>query len=250
MKALVLDFDGVISDSAREAFLVAIQAYLKIRPESELAQRKGRELYDPFMELMPLGNRAEDYGTALAALEAGAKIEDQESYRAFRATRDPAWLERYHREFYTVRGTMMEHDPDNWNAMMKPFEPFLELLRRRDGDAIYAIATSKDRHSVDELLSTYGVADMFRKDLIQDKEAGTKKVAHLKRLQEILNVEYGEMTFVDDKVNHLDSVAQLGVRCALATWGYNTAREYETAIRRGYLLCALEDAEGKLFGQG
>ena len=55
------------------------------------------------------------------------------------------------------------------------------------------------------------------------------------------------MTFVDDKVNHLDSVAPLGVRCGLATWGYNSAREHELAIRRKYVMLTLENVESRLF---
>jgi hypothetical protein len=59
---------------------------------------------------------------------------------------------------------------------------------------------------------------------------------------------FPDMTFVDDKVNHLDAVAPLGVRCALAGWGYNGGREHDLAERRGYVVCSLENAEQRLFG--
>ncbi len=61
-------------------------------------------------------------------------------------------------------------------------------------------------------------------------------------------IPFSEMTFVDDKVNHLDAVAPLGVRRALAGWGYNGAREHELAEQRGYVVCSLENAERRLFG--
>ena len=57
-----------------------------------------------------------------------------------------------------------------------------------------------------------------------------------------------ELTFVDDKVNHLDTVAPLGVRVALAGWGYNGCREHELARERGYPVLTLETAEATLFG--
>jgi len=120
-------------------------------------------------------------------------------------------------------------------------------VRRQAGKVAYAIATSKDRDSVDALLSHYGVADLFPAQLILDKEAGHSKIAHLTRLIELLEMEPAELTFVDDKVNHLDSVAPLGVRCGLATWGYNSAREHELAIRRKYLMLTLENVESRLF---
>ena len=61
--AVVLDFDGVISDSAPEAFVVAQETYRELRPASGL-DAPGREaapaaaLYAAFVEWMPLGNRA------------------------------------------------------------------------------------------------------------------------------------------------------------------------------------------------
>jgi hypothetical protein len=48
-------------------------------------------------------------------------------------------------------------------------------------------------------------------------------------------------------VNHLDAAARLGVRCALAAWGYNGAREIRHAQARGYLVCTLDDFERRLF---
>ena len=58
---------------------------------------------------------------------------------------------------------------------------------------------------------------------------------------------FADLVFVDDKVNHLDSVAALGVRCALAAWGYNGPREQLLARSRGYDVLTLDDAESRLF---
>jgi len=80
-----------------------------------------------------------------------------------------------------------------------------------------------------------------------DKETGRSKAAHLRELERVLGIPPPEMTFVDDKVNHLDAAAPLGVRCVLAAWGYNGARERELAKERGYVVCTLEDAERELF---
>ena len=52
---------------------------------------------------------------------------------------------------------------------------------------------------------------------------------------------------VDDLgLEHL-RVAGLGVRCALAAWGYNGEREVELARQRGYRVCTLENVEEQLF---
>jgi hypothetical protein len=98
------------------------------------------------------------------------------------------------------------------------------------------------------LLAAYGVADLFDPALVLDKEAGVTKVAHHEHLARATGVAWPEMTFVDDKVNHLDAVAALGVRCALAAWGYNGTRERRLARAHGHLVCTLDDVEPQLFG--
>lgn len=257
MKALVLDFDGVISDSAREAFVVALRTTCELTPTSPLRPVLDRldplspardPLYASFLEIMPLGNRAEDYAIALTALERNVALPDQESYDDFRAQLDPAALRRFHKHFYRVRERWSHEDPEGWRSLVAPYTAFVDLLRRRAGDVELAIATAKDRRSVRDLLGHYRIDDLFLEGRVLDKETGVSKRAHLSHLHRELGLDYGEMTFVDDKVNHLEAVASLGVRCALAAWGYNGPREHRRARELGYLVCRLEDAEAKLFG--
>ena len=263
MRVLALDFDGVIADSAPEAFVVSLRTFAALRPRSplaaEAAKLDGRAApdpaavrasprYAPFVEAMPLGNRAEDYAVILRAFEQGTPLPDQASYDRLRGAQDEAWLERFHARFYVERDALSESDPDGWSALLPAYSRFLAVLRRRVDDAALAIATAKDSRSVGALLARYGVADLFRADLVLDKETGTSKTAHLEALHARTGVPYPEITFVDDKVNHLDRVAPLGVRCALAAWGYNGPRERELARERGHLVCRLDDVEQKLYG--
>jgi phosphoglycolate phosphatase-like HAD superfamily hydrolase len=196
---------------------------------------------------MPLGNRAEDYGVVLSATESGAVLETQGAYDAYRDGLEPAWLQMFHTRFYEVRAAWSARDPEAWLALMEPYPAFLELLRRRAGDVELAIATAKDGASVAALLGRYGVADLFPTERILDKETGVSKQAHLRALAERLACPLPELTFVDDKVNHLESVAELGVRCALAAWGYNGPREQRRARDCGFPVLTLGDVEAQLF---
>ena len=262
MKILALDFDGVLSDSAPECFVVGLRAYLERTEGSTLSvpvdflvegfapareRVEGDALYARFLDLMPLGNRAEDFGIAFRALESGTAIRDQAGYDAFRSGLSEDWQQAYHERFYELRGELSRGDPSGWEQLMGTFPQFLSVLLRRQGDATLAIATAKDRSSVERLLRSYGIADLFPAERVLDKETGVSKVTHLRNLMAREGVEATEITFVDDKVNHLDSTASLGVRCALATWGYNGAREIEIARERGYLICTLDDVEEQLF---
>jgi phosphoglycolate phosphatase-like HAD superfamily hydrolase len=267
MRALALDFDGVIADSSRECFVVALRAYVALRPgtslgaalpslEAVLASGAGaverHPLFAPFVALMPLGNRAEDFGAALEALARCGSIADQVTYDSFFATLERDWLDAFHRRFYVERERFAAADPVRWLGLQPAYREVVELLVRvrRRGEVLLAVATAKDRASVEALLDSYGLAGVFPPEAILDKETGVSKVAHLERLHERLGVTFADMTFVDDKVRHLDAVAGLGVRCALAGWGYNSERERAAARSRGYLVATLADVEALLCPAG
>lgn len=264
MQLLALDFDGVISDSAPEAFVVALRTWCASHPATALrrtaallideartpteAEVSDCPLYPPFLEMMPLGNRAEDYAVELHALEAGAAVRDQADYDAFKSGIDAAALREFHRSFYRVRTALSDGDPPGWLALMSAYTGVPELLRSRAGSCVLAIATSKDRRSVRRLLTAYGIDDLFPESCVLDKEAGVRKREHLEQLGRAFGLEPPQMTFVDDKVNHLDDVAGLGVVCGLAAWGYNGPRETAQARERGYAVLLLESLEQQLFG--
>lgn len=184
----------------------------------------------------------------LSILQRNFEVEDQHAYDRERKSLSGEFLQRFHERFYAVRSDLFAHDPAAWRSLMAPYGPVLDWIRRRAADTTLAIATAKDRHSVRVLLTDYQLSHLFAEQRILDKDIGRTKVAHLQQLQQRLDVDYPAMTFIDDKVNHLDAVASLGVRCALATWGYNGPREHRLARQRGYLVCSLEDAESELFG--
>jgi phosphoglycolate phosphatase-like HAD superfamily hydrolase len=250
MKLLALDFDGVICDSAREAFTVAVRSFVEVFPEHRLpaAPEEDAGLYARFLETMPLGNRAEDYAAGLAAFATRQPLPDQAAYDAFYASLDKLQLRAFHKRFYQVRAAWAERDPEGWLAQMAPYAGIEELLRRRAGDVHLAITTAKDRSSVGRLLSAYGIAELFPDGFVLDKEAGVKKHMHIEHLAMRTGVSPAAVTFVDDKVNHLEDVATLGARCVLAAWGYNGARERRIAEKRGFLVCELEEFEGAVFG--
>ncbi len=264
LRLLALNFDGVISDSAPEAFVVALRTWCALHPGSRLresaaavldearspssADVAGCSLYARFVEMMPLGNRAEDYAVELRALEAGAPISDQTAYDEFKSGIDSGYLREFHQRFYRVRAALSERDAAAWQRLMAAYPGVPELLRRRSGDCVLAIATSKDRRSVRKLLAVYGIDDVFPEHLVFDKEAGVSKRAHLEQLAVAHGLTPGQMTFVDDKVNHLDDVAGLGVVCSLAGWGYNGPREAVLARQRGYSVLTLAGVEQQLFG--
>ena len=117
MKLLVLDFDGVIADSAREAFEVARRDLAaRCGRSRRCATATRRRCIAAFVALMPLGNRAEDFG-GRARGDRGGRRAARIRRRTTRSTprRIAAWLRAFHERFYVVRAEFSSEDPRGWS---------------------------------------------------------------------------------------------------------------------------------------
>jgi phosphoglycolate phosphatase-like HAD superfamily hydrolase len=260
LELLALDFDGVLSDSAPEAWLVTLHTYAALRPAAAVTamreRAEGRDAaeirrdpdYGRFLAMMALGNGAADFAVALRLICGGDEAADQAAFDTAYALEEPSFRDEFRERFYETRALLRQRDPARWNSLLGPYPDFVEIVRRRAADVRLAIATAKDRTSVRLLLDDYGIADLFPDEMLVDKEAGRSKRSHLAILERRLSIPYEQIVFVDDKVNHLDDVASLGVGRVLAAWGYNGEREHQLARESGHLVCGLDDFESQLFG--
>lgn len=262
MHVLAFDFDGVLCDSSREVFVVAVDTLADLEPGSELLAVlrplrdealaggdtfRDHEVYARFSELLPLGNRAEDFGVALRAIEVSKTISDQAGYDTFYAGLPASWRGLFHRRFYEARARLRESDPDRWLALHLPYPDLAAALQRHRGEVLPAVATAKDAQSVDLLLTELGLKNLFDPQFVLDKETGVEKTIHLGELQRRTGAPFKDITFVDDKLNHLVKVAGLGVHCVLAGWGFNTEREHDEAGRLGFEVAHLDDLDESVF---
>ena len=262
MQMLALDFDGVIVDSGREVFYSALSTYVSMHPDSwwrrlldRIGDLNGALAFDwqasddflAFQNLLPLGNRAEDFGVALRIIETGAVVDNQLDYDSYYKSVDTQWRRDFHDTLYRTRGDMRTAQEKEWVALHDVYAPMAGMLNRRSASATYAIVTAKDRMSVERLLAHHGLESLFDKRYIYDKETGTRKTDHLNMLCADSGVPMSAITFIDDKVNHLVSASTLGVRCILAGWGYNTRREWQEADSLGIPVAALDTIDSLLF---
>jgi phosphoglycolate phosphatase-like HAD superfamily hydrolase len=260
MRVLALDFDGVLCDSAREVFTIAVRTYARLHPGSAVVEATlphagtgapGLDLstaptFAGFRELMPLGSRSEDFGVALHAMDLGLDLPDQEAWDGFRRLLDPGWLRAFHLGFYETRDRLRIDDTAGWLSLYDSYPPLAPFLRRAAGRIELGVATARDAASLDVLLEHLNVADLIPRRSRLDKEAGLHKTEHLTVLAERLGIALAEITFIDDRVNQLERVAPLGVRTVLAGWGHNTPREHARAAALGFAVAQLDSLDAVL----
>ncbi len=246
---VALDFDGVLVDSRREVLQTAISSRRELFPKSPISQSF---MDDPdrlraFENLMPLGNRAEDFGVSLVAIEQGKIPETQEEYNDFRRELGEDFLESFHVTFYETRSRSQREDLHAWIALHLPFREMLDILSRRGRDCALVLATSKDEASARHLLQSWNLGWLFPKGHIYDKEIGVRKSAHLEAILHDFRLGPSEIRFIDDKVNHLLTAAEMGIGGVLAGWGHNTLREHVLAREHGIPVADFETVEKLLF---
>ena len=253
---LALDFDGVISDSLLEAYLLTWRIAGKIDPQLEGAgiripdldnihafRDEHREHWESFSRMVPFGNRAEDYLVIQRAVHQGKSIVTQEEFNSFCKTLEPGQMEEFHEEFYRERYHFTEHHWNGWIALNKPYPGVSQAIEALSSRFELAVATSKDSRTVRSVLDSYGMGSLFGESRVLDKSMGGSKRAHLAAFRDKLNFTYGEMTFIDDKVAHLIDCADLGVRLYLAGWGYNSSQEEKLAASYDIPVLQIEELQ-------
>lgn len=199
-----------------------------------------------FRNLIPFGNRAEDYYALMHSIDTGraGEIDDQSGFTRFKSGLSEQTMNDYQKTFYRLRKSYQDEDGRAWSGLLPPFPGIADAVRLLSERFILAIATSKDHRSVSLLLESYGLTGYFSPDLILDKDFAHSKREHMNRLHQLTGLSFPEIHFIDDKVLHLLSVADFGVRCYLACWGFNTVREHAIARANGFRTLTLEDLPG------
>jgi phosphoglycolate phosphatase-like HAD superfamily hydrolase len=251
---LALDFDGVISNSLLEAYLITWRIAGGLDPRLVPAdgrlptpenihdfREQNREHWNAFKDIVPFCNRGEDYLLAHQAVCEKRIIKTQEEFYSFAQCSPKDRLDRFHEEFYCERYRLTDQELDRWLALNTAYPGVPEALKLLASKFTLAVATSKDRESVLRLLQNYGIKDYFEPHAVLDKSAGASKRAHLAALGEIYHCSFDRISFIDDKVAHLTDCSPLGVRPYLAGWGYNGTPEYETARKQNIPILEIKD---------
>ena len=251
---LALDFDGVISDSLLEAYLITWR--IAGRFDSRLApddgalptleniysfRRENLEHWNLFKALVPFCNRGEDYLLAHWVVREKRRITTQEEFNAFAESQSRDQLDRFHQEFYIERYRLADEDRDGWLSLSTAYPGVAEALTVLAGKFTLAVATSKDLESVRRLLQNYGIDGIFEPQAVLDKSVGSSKRIHLTALHELYRCPYHQISFIDDKVAHLIDCLPLGVCAYLSGWGYNGPAEHELARQRSINILELEN---------
>jgi hypothetical protein len=216
-----LDFDGVIVDSIEECYIVSKGVYFGY--SSFLYDEEGYKAL--FYKYRGLVRPAYEYLILHEALEIYIQDKSHDIHELFKEIlirRSDKDKEFYEKEFFHKRHLYQNDDFPSWIAM-NPLMSFGKTLIGTDNSDVY-IVTTKNKEATKALLDYYKikVAGIYANDEI--KSLGSKG----KLIKSIMNEKNEqEAFFLDDAVEHLETIKDDRVKCFFADWGYGKNSSYD-----------------------
>lgn len=212
-KMVFLDFDGVIFDSAIEAYAVAMITSGKAENlnDIDINSDHAKAFLSQRYQIGPAWN----YYYLLNAID--QKLVEQ--FSQFLPDQPGTEAKEFMASFFAVRKNLRKNNWDNWLTLNKLYEGsrgFLDLLENYENSCI---VTTKDRETVQALLQTNGVS---REVKIYDASDYEKHGCKSRLIDGLIKENsINKAIFVDDSYKHLEKcnwVSNLEV--VHARWGY------------------------------
>jgi phosphoglycolate phosphatase-like HAD superfamily hydrolase len=229
-KLYALDFDGVICDSAIETGIAGWKVALKVW--ADMPTEMPDDLLEKFRQVRPVMETGYEAVLIMRLLYEGMSADTLMSafHHQIEALmiRDDMFVDELKEVFGSTRDEWIRDDFDSWIAMNPLFEGIAEKLRTIPTDNLVIITTKQERF-VDHILKAnqislpiaqvYGLdRNMSKQQILSDLHAETPDM---------------EIVFIEDRLPALINVITEDglddIKLYLASWGYNTASDKESA---------------------
>ena len=212
-KIVCLDFDGVLCDSIDECLLVAYNTFFG-RLDKKL-KYVSEDIKQYFYSYRYLVRRAGGYFLIFKAFEIGMHLLDYKSFRLLERKYNGELLE-FEELFFKVRNELKKNG-STWLLLHRLYPNAFEFIKNYRNR--FFIITTKDYDSVERLSKHFNYYNKIIK--IYSKEISSDKRYMFKKLIKLYSYDPSntELIYVDDNVEHLESLRDLNINLFFATWG-------------------------------
>jgi len=237
-KVLILDFDGLLVDSAPECWLRCVDATqvdaslksLNYSHPNKKAFLRMRYLVGPAYEFYFLMKSLEGYTSDADVEKKFTSLSECENKNA----------RRFVEYFFNSRVMAQKADMKSWIKSNNFFLPAIDMAKRFSKLGRLYIATMKDEESVLELLKYHNIECDESKVL--GRRYGDDKSSHLSYvIDQYPLMRRNDFLFMDDNIRHIDEIYSLGIKSALVTWGYGSESSISYAQKNKIQIMNIED---------
>jgi len=216
---IFLDFDGVLFNTAKEAYAVSMIAVNTFMDIDNV--KFDSKYYHDFIKYRYLVGPAWNYKYILEILDSDGVLNFEHKYKTLIQNAKKEDYQKFENSFFEARRSLKEdnfsqwlqlNEPNDFLTLVKPF-----LVSNRD---FFRIITTKDKATVTKLLDINNV--LFCTKLIYDREDFEKyenKANIIKSILSLNNVE--KAIFIDDSEQHLSGCRNIkNLELCQPNWGY------------------------------
>lgn len=217
MNTIFLDFDGVLFDTLKEAYLLCRYSFSNVEVFEPIKQDE----YTMFYKYKFLVYNSWQYYYLMKLLsQKTPESEFVNAYNDLLNTRDKIAEENFDKKYYEKRAKLKSENFEFWNKLEEPFEFFFEvkhLFEKSKYDIV--IVSKKDFQSIKMRLNQYGLN--LPDEKIFDKQKLEKHPEKSDFIMEYMNKNSVQRaSFVDDNSNNLRPCEDIpNLKCLLAGWG-------------------------------
>ena len=217
-----IDMDGVIIDSIEECYMISKEAYYKGNSFKYDEDRYKKIFFNfrgfvrPPYEYFCLHQTIEHYYYK--------DISDSEFIKFFIDTSKNFPLKSqktFEENFFSIRYKYQDQDFESW-IKMNPLTSFGKTLKDKQNLKTFII-TTKDYRATKLILEHYNISvdKIYSNEDIKNADTKGHLIADL---MDIFDEQEG--LFIDDSVEHLNTVKDQRIKCYFADWGYGKNTDY------------------------
>lgn len=217
MGSIFLDFDGVLFDTLKEAYIICRNVYHNV----DYLKPINNSEYELFYRYKFLVYNSWQYYYIMNLLKEGySDSEFIKRYNELLVNRDIVSDAEFDKEYYSTRRDLMINYHEFWDKLESPFPFFYkikELYEEKGADIV--IVSKKNKYAIKYRLQQYGLLlpdeKIFGRDELSEFDT---KFEFIKKYMSDNNIK--KTFFVDDNSNNLAPCAEdLRVIPLLAGWG-------------------------------
>lgn len=210
------DFDGVLFDSVKEAYLLARYAYFDIPIKEKIVE----EHYQKFRKYRYLITHSWNFYIILSLLEKCTNEDEFENlYNKFLNQGINMDISDFDEKYVQARETLIKDDYEFWDSLDIPFKFFYQIKELAENKEYkFIILTNKKRLPVKNKLEKYNAKNFelyANEELQQFKNKAEFISAYMKKNN------FKEAFFIEDSISNLAPCKNnVSIKPILVDWGY------------------------------
>ena len=211
-KYLFLDFDGVMFNTLKEAYIICRQAYRG----TDYFEPIDKAEYNLFYRYKFLVYNSWHYYYIMSLISKGLNDKEfTESYYTLLKNRDLNAESEFDRKYYSAREDLITNHNEFWNSLETPFE-FCSILSEKN---VNIIVSKKNKAAIKYRLDQYGINiptdNIYGRDELLNYDSKAEFISEYMTRHNI-----PEAFFIDDNSNNLEPCKDYpNIKPFLAGWG-------------------------------